>query len=328
MNHDSQVDGVMPAGYAVRDVEVLLLDEEAQPVEPGQVGEIAVRSRCLASGYWHRPEATREKFLPDPNPQTEDPSGHKRIYLTGDLGRMAPDGRLTVLGRKDFQAKIRGYRVEIAEIEAALADIEQVQEAVVDLRDRPNGEAQLVGYLVPARPSGAPQPPPTVSSLRRQLGERLPDYMIPSLFVVLDALPLTANDKVDRRALPSPGTHRPNLEQAFVAPRTAVEEALAEIWAEVLGLKPVGIHDNFFELGGHSLMATQVVSRASTVFRSKLALRNLFESPTIAGLAQAIVAHEPQPGLSERIAVLMKRIGSMSAGERAQMLARSRSESQ
>jgi amino acid adenylation domain-containing protein len=271
---------VAPAGYTVEDLEVLLLDEDGTAVGVNQVGEIAVRSRYLALGYWHRPDLTRASFLPDPR------GGDARIYRTGDLGRLRPDGCLEHLGRKDFQVKIRGHRVEVAEIERVLLGHEAVKEAVVVSRGTPAGDPCLVAYLIPAQ-----SPPPSISALRRVVQAQLPGYMVPAAFVFLDALPLTPNGKVDRRALPAPDPLRPKLDTPFVAPRTPVEEELAGIWAAVLGLDQVGIHDNFLELGGHSLLAAQIVTRVRDIFHLEVPLRTLLEAPTVADMAVVITQY-------------------------------------
>lgn len=279
VNKKTQIkDGIVPIGYAVEDAEVSLLDDHGNKVDFGEVGEIVVKSLYLSPGYWRRPDLTAAKFLPDPD------GGEERIYHTGDLGIMQPDGCLIHLGRKDFQVKIRGYRVETGEIEAALLNLDGVKEAVVIAGKDQSDDQRLVAYFVPDR-----QPSPTITALRRTLTETLPDYMIPSAFVVLDAMPINLNNKVDRQALPAPGTARPELETAFVAPRTPVEEALAEIWSQVLGLDEVGVHDNFFELGGHSLMATQIISRVINTLQTELPLRSLFQSPTVSDMALVII---------------------------------------
>jgi amino acid adenylation domain-containing protein len=307
INKETKISGsVVPVGYAVEDKEVLLLDEAGNDVGFNRIGEIAVRSPYLALGYWRKPEVTRQAFLPD----HED--GSKRIYLTGDLGLMRPDGCLEYHGRKDFQVKIRGYRIKVAEIEMALLDHERIKEVAVIARENQNGEQMLVAYLVPAK-----QPTPTVSELQRFLNKRLPNYMVPSAFVRLDAIPLTPNGKIDRRALPVPG--QADLEKSFVAPRTPVEERLASIWTEVLHREPIGIYDNFFELGGHSLLATQVISRISEALSVAIPLRSLFETPTVAGLAEIItlqltVAHD-------EMAELLTELEGLSDEEAQQILA-------
>jgi len=273
----TQIQGeIVPCGYPTTDMKILLLDDNKKEVDANQIGEIAIKSQYLTLGYWQRPDLTVAKFLRGP--------GAERIYLTGDLGRRLADGCLVHLGRKDFQVKIRGHRVEVAEVEAALLGSETIEEAVVVAREDRAGDPCLVAYVVPSV-----QPWPTVSAVRRVLAEKLPDYMVPSAFMMLEALPLTPNGKVDRKALPVPDQAGPDLEKSFVAPRSPIEKLLARIWAEVLGLERVGIHDNFFELGGHSLKATQVMSRLRDAFLVEMPLRTVFEAPTVADLAVAIV---------------------------------------
>jgi acyl-coenzyme A synthetase/AMP-(fatty) acid ligase/acyl carrier protein len=274
-----------PLGYEVEDKDILLLDDAGAEVDLGDIGEIAVKSRYLALGYWQNPTLTQAAFVPEPA------GGSERIYRTGDLGRMLPDGCLVHLGRKDFQVKIRGYRIELAEIEMALIDTGTLKEAIVLAREDSFGEKRLIAYVVPN------QAAPSIHELYSFLIERLPDYMLPSTFVFLDTQPLTPGGKVDRRALPAPDKTRPDLKTTFVAPSTPVEKRLAGIWAEVLNKEPVGIHDNFFELGGNSLLATQVISRISDALSVALPRRSLFETPTLAGLADQItqqltVAHD------------------------------------
>jgi acyl carrier protein len=204
---------------------------------------------------------------------------------------MSPDGCLEHLGRKDFQVKIRGYRIEVGAIETALVELDTIKEAIVvasayaptEPSSAPWTDLRLAAYVVPRK-----QPGPSVISLRNFLREKLPDYMIPAVFVLLDALPLTPNGKVDRRSLPPPDPIRPELGNPFVAPRSPIEETLANIWSQVLGLERVGVHDNFFVLGGHSLLATQVISRVRDAYRIELSLRSFFEAPTVAGNAEKI----------------------------------------
>ena len=280
VDKDTEIsDAVVPVGYPLGDVEILLLDDDGEAVGSDHVGEIAIKSRYTSPGYWRRPDLTRAAFITDPQDEGE------RIYRTGDLGYMQPDGCLVVTGRNDFRVKIRGFRIEVAEIELALRGLTKVKEAAVVAHEDQRGEKQLVAYVVPE-----PEQAPTISELRDFLKDKLPDYMVPSAFVVLDKLPLTPNGKLDRLALPAPSLARPELDTNFVAPRTPVEEQLVEIWEEVLGLERVGVHDDFFELGGHSLLATQVVSRVRGALRAELPLRYLFEEPTVAGLAERIEA--------------------------------------
>jgi amino acid adenylation domain-containing protein len=280
VDKDTEIsDAMVPVGYPLGDVEILLLDDEGAAVGFDQVGEIAIKSRYTSPGYWRRPDLTRAAFMTDPQDESQ------RIYRTGDLGYRQPDGCLVVTGRNDFRVKIRGFRIEVAEIELALRGLSKVKEAAVVAHEDQRGEKQLVAYVVPES-----EQVPTTSELRDLLKDKLPDYMVPSTFVLLDALPLTPNGKLDRLALPAPSLTRPQLDTNFVAPRTPVEERLVEIWEEVLALERVGIHDDFFELGGHSLLATRVVSRVRKVFQVELPLRYLFETPTVAGLAGRIEA--------------------------------------
>ena len=267
----------VPVGYPVEDNEILLLDDDNKEVGFNQVGEIAVKSRYLSLGYWRKPHRTQSAFLPNPDGRDE------RIYLTGDMGLMLSDGCLIHMGRKDFQIKIRGHRVEVAEIETVLMELDTIKEAAVAAREDRSGDQRLIAYLVPAI-----QPAPTVTTLRRVLAAKLPDYMIPATFVMLDSLPLTPTGKIDRRVLPEPGTARPELENPYVAPRTPVEETLVEIWKEVLHLDELGIQDNFLELGGHSLLATQIVSRVIKKFQVEVLLKSLFAAPTVADMALVI----------------------------------------
>ncbi len=270
---------LVPVGYHVRDREVLLLDEHQALTGWNRVGEIAVRGRFLSPGYWQKPDLTKAKFLPDP----DDPE--VRIYLTGDLGLMRPDGCLEYHGRKDFQVKVRGHNVGVGEIEAMLREVGGVKDAVVVSRQNEAGETSLVAYVVPDEKTS-----PTSGALRQALADRLPGPMIPSAFVIIDALPMTPNGKIDRGRLPEPGSLRPTLDHPYTAPRTPMERDLAAIWAEVLALDRVGVEDNFFDLGGHSLGAARIVSRVGAAFHVELPVRALFDRPTVAAMTQAIVA--------------------------------------
>jgi acyl-coenzyme A synthetase/AMP-(fatty) acid ligase/acyl carrier protein len=302
IDKDTPIDeGRLPVGLPQEDLEPLLLDEDGQEVPPGDAGEIGVRSRYLASGYWRNPDLTRARFLPDP--QDSD----SRLYLSGDLGRLLPNGLLLHLGRKDFQVKIRGHRIEPGEIEAALLDLGLVQDAVVVAREEEPGENRLIAYVVPAR-RGDEAAPLTVSAVRRGLASRLPEAMIPAAFVLMETLPRTVTGKVDRRALPAPSSARPTLDTPFAAPRTPIEEIVAGIWNEVLGLQPVGIYDPFLELGGDSLRAGQVVSRTLQAFGVQLPGRAFLETPTVADMAVLIIRslaeHTGEEGLPGILAEL------------------------
>ncbi|QLE40077.1 amino acid adenylation domain-containing protein [Nostoc sp. C052] len=262
----------VPVGYPIEETEILLLNEAGDKTDI--YGEIAIRSPYVALGYWHQPDLTQVSFLPDPE------FSSRRIYRTGDLGRLRRDGSIEFLGRKDFQVKIRGFRIELGEIEAAIAQHPSVRETVViAIADIP-GEKYLVAYVVATEIV-------TSDELRHILKQKLPDYMVPTSFVFLDSLPLTPNRKIDRRALPKSELHQQILDK-YVAPRTPVEEMLAQIWAQVLKVEQVGIHNNFFELGGHSLLATQLVSRIRNIFRVELPLRSLFAAATVAELGHLI----------------------------------------
>jgi acyl carrier protein len=265
---------------SLEDTEVLLLDDDGKETAANQIGEMSVRSRYLSPGYWRRPELSQTKFLPDPN------GGEERNYRTGDLGVMLDDGCLVHMGRKDFQVKVRGYRIEVGEIEAALLNLDNVKEAVVVLREDRSGDKRLVAYIVPSR-----QPAPTVTTLRNALAENLPSYMVPSAFVLQDTLPLLPNGKLDRQTLPDADNSRPNLDTPFIVPETAVEQTLAKIWAKVLNVDQIGIHDNFFDLGGQSLAAMGIISQVIKHFQVELPLRSLFQSPTVADMATVIAEY-------------------------------------
>jgi amino acid adenylation domain-containing protein len=301
----------VPAGFPVDGMEVLVLDEHGKQVGSNQPGEIAVRSRYLSSGYWGRPELTQEKFFS--GPQTEE----ERLYLTGDLGQFSDDGCLELLGRKDFQVKIRSFRVDVGEVEAELAVHPGVKEVAVIGKKDHSENTRLVAYLVPHS-----RPAPTVSSLRAFLKDRLPDHMIPTAFVTLDKLPLLSTGRVDRRALPDPGHARPELDTAYVTPRTAIERELWRIWTEVLGLGQIGVHDNFFDLGGDSLTATRVVSQVIKAFQLDLPVKSLFDSPTVAEMAIVVAQNQAKKVGQEELARLLSELESITEDEAQRLLAK------
>lgn len=270
-------DKIMPVGFPVQGVEVLILDEKGEPLGFNDVGEIAVVSANLASGYWRQPELTSTSFIPMLD------GSDRKMYRMGDLGRKRPDGMVELVGRKDDQVKIRGYRVELREIEAALVSLPEVKEAAVTAQETETGEKRLVAYMVPVDGGRI-----SVKSLRKSLNVNLPDYMIPSFFIRLETLPLTSRGKLDYAALPTPGKGRPELDEQFLAPRTWTEKALTEIWEEVLDILPIGSMDNFFELGGHSLLAAQIISKINKAFQTDMPLRSIFDAPTIAAYAALI----------------------------------------
>ncbi len=266
----------LPIGYPTQDMNIVLLDDDGNVVHAGDIGEIVVESPYLAIGYWNEPDATDAAFH-------YDAQRHVRQYHTGDLGRLRPDGCLEYIGRKNFQAKMRGYRIDYAEIELELLHVDGIADAVVHASEDSSGEQRLIAYLVPAV-----EPAPTVTAIRRILVQTLTEHMIPSTFVFLKALPLNSNKKVDRKALPIPGSVRPTLEAEFVASQTPMEEKLSEIWSDLLKIDHIGIHDNFFELGGNSLLSAQMITRLHKMFGIELSQKALFSMPTIAKFAQQI----------------------------------------
>jgi len=265
----------VPVGFPVEGTEVMLLDAAHRDV--AVYGEIAIRSPHVAVGYWQQPELTAAAFLPDPD------GGNRRIYLTGDLGRLLPDGSIEFVGRRDLQVKIRGFRVELGEVEAVLSQHPAVRECAVVARKDRTGTARLVAYVLPSDGER-----PTVEGLRAYLKEKLPDTMVPDALVVGESLPLTPNGKLDRHALPEVDESAIEPGAVVTAPRTPYEEILATLWCEVFGVNAISTHDDFFDLGGHSLLAMRLVSRIRSAFAVDLPLRSLFETPTIAGLSETI----------------------------------------
>ncbi|HVR95163.1 MAG TPA: amino acid adenylation domain-containing protein, partial [Thermoanaerobaculia bacterium] len=269
----------VPIGRPLDNKRVYVLDGDLRPVPVGVAGELYIGGAGQARGYHGRSDLTAEKFVPDPFGGVHGPAG-SRLYRTGDLTRYLPGGDVEFLGRVDHQVKIRGFRIELGEIETVLRQVPSVETAVVQAREDVPGDRRLVAYLV-----GAPEGRAATAELRRFVRERLPEYMVPSAFLWLESLPLTPNGKVDLRALPAPETSRLDLESAYVAPRTPVEEVVAAVWGDALGVERVGAEDNFFELGGHSLVATRVISRLRDALGLEVPLRDLFEAPTVSGLA-------------------------------------------
>jgi amino acid adenylation domain-containing protein/thioester reductase-like protein len=266
----------VPLGRPIANTQIYILDQYLQPVPIGVQGEIYIGGAAVARGYLHHPELTQTRFIT--NPFTGD--GEALLYKTGDLARYLPDGNIEFLGRVDNQVKIRGYRIELAEIETVLSQNPDVAQAVVIPREDTPGDKRLVAYVVAENKRSL-----NTHELRSFLQAKLPDYMIPAAFMLLKSLPLTANGKVDRQALPIPVIGEI---ESFIPPRTPVEQVLAKIWAELLGLEKVSVAGNFFELGGHSLLLTQLVVRVREAFQINLPLSILFASPTVAGLAERI----------------------------------------
>lgn len=271
----------IPIGKPIANLRLYILDRSLNPVPIGTPGELHIGGIGLGRGYLNRPDLTAERFIPDPF----GPAG-SRLYKTGDLTRYRPDGNIEYLGHIDHQVKIRGFRIELGEIESQLLAHSDVKEAVVLAREDAPGDKRLVAYLLENQ-LGTVQ----IENLKAQLKNTLPEYMVPSAFVVLDAIPLSANGKLDRKKLPAPDLSK-QLKKAYVAPRTETEQALADIWREVLGVEQVGVEDDFFELGGHSLLATQLASRIAKRFAIELPLRSFFEAGNVAALSEKIDAEK------------------------------------
>ncbi|HEX7238660.1 MAG TPA: phosphopantetheine-binding protein, partial [Longimicrobiaceae bacterium] len=266
--------GAVSIGRPVPNGRAHVLDADLRPLPVGVRGELYVGGAGVARGYLGRPELTAERFLPDPF--SAEPGA--RVYRTGDVARWRRDGELEYAGRADDQVKVRGFRVEPGEVEGVLLRHPGVRETAVVAREDEPGRTRLVAYVVPAGGTDT-------AELRAHLRAELPEHMVPTAWVALDALPRLPNGKVDRRALPAPETR---AEAGYVAPRDPNEERLAEIWASVLGAARVGVHDGFFELGGHSLLATRVVSRIREQWGVEVPLRAVFEGPTVAELARLL----------------------------------------
>ncbi|MEW6738133.1 MAG: amino acid adenylation domain-containing protein, partial [Acidobacteriota bacterium] len=265
-----------PIGKPIFNTEIYILDLALQPVPVGVAGELYIGGTGLARGYLNRSELTAERFIP--NPYSAEAGA--RLYCTGDLARYIPDGNIEYLGRIDQQVKVRGYRIELGEIETTLREYRGICESAVVVQDQSPSDKRLIAYFVANRDSEI-----NIGELQAFLKEKLPEYMLPSALVLLDRLPLTPNGKVDQRALPAPQMADIISSESYLAPRSPIEEILIEIWTSVLKVDQIGVNDNFFELGGHSLLATQLMSRVRDTFRIEIALRNLFECPTVAGLA-------------------------------------------
>jgi amino acid adenylation domain-containing protein len=301
----------VPIGRPIANAQVYILDETMQPVPVGVPGELCIGGAGVAKGYLNQPQQTAEKFVADSFSKTAE----ARLYRSGDLARFLPDGNVEFMGRMDQQVKIRGFRVEPAEIENGLKQHNDVLQAIVIPQEDKSGDKRLVAYVVSKKRAA-----PSAEELRSFLQTRLPEYMVPTAIVNLESLPLTRNGKVDVSALPSPDQVLVT-ERLFIAPRNPVEEQLAEIWREVLGVKQIGVQDNFFDVGGHSLLATQVISRVRSTFRVQLSLRSLFDSPTVAGLANEISQLQPAGSEDEEVAKLLRELEGLSDEEAERLLA-------
>lgn len=279
----------VPIGRPIANTQFYILDRRLRPVPIGVPGELYIGGAGLARGYLNRPDLTAEKFIPNPfDPQINNQQStiSNRLYKTGDLVRYRADGNIEFLGRIDQQVKIRGFRVELGEIEALLSQQPGVRECAVLAREDTPNDKRLVAYLVPD--GGQPREADFISTLRAALKDKLPAYMIPSAFMMLDALPLTANGKLDRKALPAPNRERATPDRTFVPPRDIWEFHLARLWEELLDIRPISVTDNFFELGGHSLIAVRLMARIQQQLNRNVSLVQLFHEPTIEHLAQIL----------------------------------------
>jgi amino acid adenylation domain-containing protein len=297
---------IIPIGRPLPNATAYLLDESLRPVPIGAPGELYIGGPGVARGYVKRPDLTAEKFIRDPF----NPNPKARLYRTGDLVRYRPNGNLEFLGRIDNQIKIRGFRVELEEIEQALRTLPGVADCVVALHEESEGDKRLFAYVVPIAGREL-----TISGLRNHLKTKLPSYMMPAAFELIDALPLLPSGKINRRVLRAPRFAPTNGEESFVAPRTPIERLLAVEWCEVLKLERIGIHDNFFELGGHSLLAAKVVSRVRGSLEINFGMVDLFQAPTIASLAALLfprgAEHEPE----DELAALLGELASLTDEE-------------
>jgi amino acid adenylation domain-containing protein len=299
-------------GRPIEDLKVLVLNADLQLAPVRVAGELFVGGGGLGRGYWGKPEITAGRFIPDAHGKVAG----QRLYSSGDFGRYLPNGDVEYLGRKDGQVKIRGFRIELGEVQRALAAHESVSETAVTTQVGEDGQTRLIAYVV-----ARPETPVSVTQLRAFLLERLPEWMVPSALFLIEMLPLTANNKVDWRALPEPNGTRPNLDRPFTAPGTAVEEEIAQIWRELLSVAQVGIHDNFFELGGHSLLLTQLASRISAAFQVEIPLRVLFDSPTIIEMTVTVAELQVKQENNWEVAQMVEELQHLTAQQVADLLA-------
>jgi acyl-coenzyme A synthetase/AMP-(fatty) acid ligase/acyl carrier protein len=283
----------VPIGRPVANTQMYILDSNMQPVPAGVAGELYIGGIQVGRGYLNRPELTAERFIPDPF--SKDPEA--RLYRTGDATRYLPDGSIEYLGRLDFQIKIRGNRIELGEIEALLGQHPAVREAVVTAREDDPGDKRLVAYITLNQDIKI-----TTGELRDYVKEKLPDFMVPSYFVVMDKLPLTPNQKIDRKALPAPARDKARPEAAYIAPRNELHRTIASVWQQVLNIQKVGMNDNFFELGGHSLLLVRVYYKLSEIIDKKFNLTDLFKYPTVGTLAEYLAGGKEEAGAAQESA--------------------------
>jgi len=298
----------VPIGKPIANDQIYIVDARMQAVPPGVAGELCIGGTGLAKGYLNQPQQTAERFVA--NPFVKD----GLIYRTGDLARFLPDGNIEFMGRIDHQVKIRGFRVEPAEIEAVLKQHPAVKQSVIVPYEDKGGDKRLAAYIVSAKK-------PKSEELRAFLGQQLPEYMVPSAFVILESLPLTANGKVDLRALPAPEQQAVQVERELVMARNSEEEKIVAIWSEVLKLDRVGVTDNFFELGGHSLLATQIISRIRNTFRVQMPLHSFLQTPTVAGLAEKLATCPAAESEEEEMARMLAELEGVSDEDAERLLA-------
>jgi acyl-coenzyme A synthetase/AMP-(fatty) acid ligase len=268
-----------PIGKPNLNEKIFILDKHHSPVPIGVTGEIYIGGKGLSRGYLNRPKLTSRNFIPNPFSNNEG----RRLYKTGDMARYLPDGNIEFIGRVDYQIKMRGYRIELGEIEATLTSCDHVESAVVSLFEPIDGNKILAAYVVVSNDKTV-----TALNLQKYLQNKLPEFMIPTSYTIMESFPLTPNGKINRLGFPPPDLSRPELEVPLVEPNSTLEKVLISIWKEVLNLDEIGVHDNFFDLGGHSLLVTQVISRINQTSSSPITIRDFFDAPTIAELASII----------------------------------------
>ncbi len=298
--------GAVPIGRPISNMRLYVQGDDLRATPTGVAGELAISGIGLARGYLNRPDFTAQVFTP--NPFSESPG--ERLYRTGDVGRYLASGQLEFLGRRDDQVKIRGFRVELSEIEAVLSQHPALQEIAVVVREEAPGDRRLIAYL-----QSRPEEGLSTDEIRRFLQERLPDYMLPSAYVLLPALPLTPNGKIDRKALPPPDQAQTESQNAYVAPRTQAEKELAQIWSGLFQTEPIGIHDNFFNLGGHSLLLTRLASRIRDTLKVEVPLQVLFDNPTVAQMSTAIAATQAYQIDKAELAEMIKQLKQVPADQ-------------
>jgi amino acid adenylation domain-containing protein len=300
----------MPIGEPIANTQVYILDQHQEVAPVGVKGELYIGGAGVTRGYLGRAEMTAEKFVPHLFSEEDG----ARLYRTGDMCRYLEDGKIEFLERVDGQVKVRGYRIELSEIEAALNEHSSVRQSVVIAREDESGGKRLLGYVVGEEDV-------TAAELKTYLNGRLPGHMVPEAILMLEEMPVTANGKIDRKSLPRAEAADMQVVGEYFGPRTPVEEILVGIYEEVLKLDRVGIHDNFFEIGGHSLLAIKVGSRMKNIFGIEIAVMSIFEAPTVSKLAETLIAQEPKPGQTEEIALIHKRLSSMTDEDAGEELA-------